>query len=319
MRHLNILCIMMLAAGLVFTGQVQAQQTMTGEELFPPNAKPGECYARVFVPPTYRTVTETVLKKESSSRLQAFEPEFITETEEVMVKAASERLELIPAEFAWTEEQVLIQPEHKHLRTIPPVYETVSEQVLERPAHSIWKKGRGPVQRVDNATGEIMCLVNVPATYKTITKQILVKPAATEEIITPAKYKTVRKQVMTNPPTVRKIEIPAEYTTVSVKRLKSEANITSIPIEEEFQTVTRREKITEGKMEWQAILCETNATPELIMSLQKALKEAGFNPGKIDGTLGTQTMAAVEAFQAEKGLPQGQLTYETMQGLGLDF
>jgi len=319
MRLLNVLFIMLLAAGLVFTGQVQAQQTMTGEELLPPNAKPGECYARVFVPPTYRTVTETVLKKESANRLQAFAPEFVNEQQEVMVKAASERLEIIPAEYAWVEEEVLIQPEHKHLRTNPPIYETVSEQVLERPAHSIWKKGRGPVQRVDNATGEIMCLVNVPATYKTVTKQVLVKPASTEEIINPAKYKTVRRQIMSTPPSVRKIEIPAEYKMVSVRRLQNEANVSTIIIEEEFQTVSRREKTAEGKMEWQAILCETNATPELIISLQKALKEAGFNPGSIDGTLGTQTMAAVEAFQKEKGLPQGQLTYETMQGLGLDF
>ena len=124
---------------------------------------------------------------------------------------------------------------------------------------------------------------------------------------------------MSMPPSVRKIEIPAEYKMVSVKRLKNEANVTSIPIEEEFQTVSRREQITDGKMEWQAILCETNATPELIISLQKALKKAGFNPGSIDGSLGTQTITAIEAFQKEKGLPQGQLTYETMQSLGLNL
>ncbi len=314
-----ICCMVMLAGGIMFVGQVQAEQQMMGEELLPPNAKAGECYARLFVPPTYRTVTETVLKKEPSSMLQAFDPKFEYVEQQIMSKAPSERLEIIPAEFAWVEEQVLVAEEHRHLRTISPVYETVTEQVLARPAHTVWKKGRGPIQRVDNATGEIMCLVKVPASYNTITKQILVKDASTEEVITPAKFKTVRKQVMTVPPSVRKVEIPAEYTTVRVQKLKNEANVSSIPIKEEFQTISRREMIADGRMEWQAILCETNATPGLITSLQTALKDAGFDPGSIDGSLGNKTMAAVESFQKEKGLPQGQLTYDTMKSLGLEF
>jgi hypothetical protein len=32
-----------------------------GAEMLPPQAQPGECYARVFVPPTYNTATEQVL------------------------------------------------------------------------------------------------------------------------------------------------------------------------------------------------------------------------------------------------------------------
>ncbi len=313
-----VLCAV-IAAGLMFAGQAQAQQKLIGGELLPANAQPGECYARVFVPPTYKTVTQTVLRKEQSSQLRALEPEFDIIDERVLVKEGSERLEIIPAEYAWVEEQVMTQPEHKHLRTIPAVYETVTEQVLERPAHTIWKKGTGPIQRVDYATGEIMCLVKVPASYKTIRKQVLAKPASTSEIITPAQFKTVRKQIMSRPPEVRKIEIPAQYSTVKVKKLRNEASVSSIPIKEEYQTVTKKEQITEGRMEWQAILCETNATPTLIMSLQKALKNAGYNPGSIDGSLGSQTMAAVQAFQKKKGLPQGQLTVETMKSLGLEF
>src|SRR5262245_56294668 len=51
----------------------------TGElPALPPNAKPGECYAKVYVPATYKTVTERVL-----------------------VREASERLETVPAEYDW--------------------------------------------------------------------------------------------------------------------------------------------------------------------------------------------------------------------------
>ena len=49
-------------------GQAGAQTTpSTGGtadiSMFPPNAKPGECWARVFVAPTYRIRSESVLKK----------------------------------------------------------------------------------------------------------------------------------------------------------------------------------------------------------------------------------------------------------------
>ncbi len=316
-----ILCLLLMVTWISMVDSIKAEETlkMIGEELLPPNAKPGECYARVFVPPTYRTVSERVLMKEASSRMETFEPDFEWLEEKVMIKAPSEKLEIIPAEFAWVEEEILIKPEHKHLRPVPPVYETVTERVLERPAHTIWKKGKGPIQRIDHATGEIMCLVEVPATYKTVTKQVLVKQASTEQTVTPAKYKTIRRKIMKNPPTVRKIEIPAEYITVKTERLVREARTSSIPLSAQYQTITRREKITEGRMEWQPILCETNTTPTLIYSLQKALKEAGYNPGPIDGDLGQQTMTAVEAYQKDKGLPQGQLTFETLKTLGIKF
>ena len=210
------------------------------------------------------------------------------------------------------------------------MYETVTEKVLDQPAHTVWKKGKGPIQRVDYATGEIMCLVEVPATYKTITKRVLVQAATTREITNPAKYTTIKKQIIKTPPTVRKqimktpatvrrIKIPAEYKIVKVRKLTSPAQIQRVAIPEEFQTVSKRELLTEGKMEWQPILCGTNVTHEIIHSLQSALIDAGYNPGSIDGSLGRKTMAAIQAYQKDKGLPSGELTLETLKSLKIDF
>jgi hypothetical protein len=44
----------------------QSMMAGAGTELLPPNAKPGECYARVYIPAQYATDTETVLKSDSS-------------------------------------------------------------------------------------------------------------------------------------------------------------------------------------------------------------------------------------------------------------
>ena len=70
-------------------------------------------------------------------------------------------------------------------------------------------------------------------------------------------------------------------------------------------------------MEWQSILCETNTTPNVISSLQRALKMRGYDPGRIDGVLGRETLNAVSSYQRSKGMASGQLTMETLQSLNV--
>ena len=70
-------------------------------------------------------------------------------------------------------------------------------------------------------------------------------------------------------------------------------------------------------MEWRRILCETNVTPEVIMSLQNALNKKGYNAGKIDGRYGRQTINAVDQYQRRNGLAMNGLTYETLDHLGI--
>ena len=164
-----------------------------------------------------------------------------------------------------------------------------------------------------------MCLVEVPATYKTITKRVLVSPATTREIVNPAKYTTVRKQIIKTPAMERKIDIPAEYKMVKIRRMTSPALVQRIAIPEEFQNVSKRELMTEGRLEWREVLCNTNTTSDVIFSLQNKLKDAGYNPGPIDGDIGTTTMTAVKSYQKDKGLPVGELTIETLKSLGLRY
>ena len=89
-----------------------------------------------------------------------------------------------------------------------------------------------------------------------------------------------------------------------------------IPAEQ--QSVTKTVVASAGRIEWKPVLCETNASPELIKSMQLKLRQVGRYSGKIDGKLNAQTMAAVRSFQRAKGLPtSGQLTIETLQVLGV--
>lgn len=84
-------------------------------------------------------------------------------------------------------------------RASPTVYENVTEKVLVRDGYTTWKKGRGPIERIDNATGEIMCLVEVPPEYKTVTKRVIKTPASVRQVEIPAEYKTVKRRLVVEP------------------------------------------------------------------------------------------------------------------------
>jgi len=196
-----------------------------GDMALPANAQAGKCYARAFEDPKYRTETEEVLKRQ-----------------------ASERIELIPAQTEMVEQQVLVRAAYQREEIIPAQFDTVTEQILVKPASTRWKKGRGLVEKVNNFTGEIMCLEEVPAEYRTVTKQVVTAPATT-----------------------KLVQVPAEYKTVMVNNVIAPARENRIPIPAEYQTVTKTIKESEGKMVWQEVLCETNA-PELAKA-QPAITE----------------------------------------------
>jgi hypothetical protein len=296
-----------------------AEASGSGSSLFPPNAKPGECWARTFVGPTYRTVTEQVLKRGESERLELIPAQYTWEKQSVLVKEASHRIEIIPAKYQWVEEKVLVGPESKRLVEVPAQYEMQRERVLVKEAHTVWKKGRGPIEKIDHATGEIMCLVEVPASYKTVSKRVMISPPTTKEVFIPAQYETIKKRVMVEPPKERKVEIPAEYKTVKVRKMLTPPQERKVAIPAEYQTITRSEKISDGHVEWRRILCETNVNASIIRQVQMSLRDAGHNPGRIDGVIGYQTQSALKSYQRANNLAEGGLTYETLRHMNISL
>ena len=285
--------------------------------LLPPNAKPGECYARVYIPPTYKTDTETLKVEEEGERLETIPAKYGWGQEEVLIREASERIEIVPATYEWITEEVMVKPAGNQVVQVPAQYKTESEKILVTPEQTVWKKGSGPITKVDQATGEIMCLVTIPAKYRTVTKKVMVSPPTSRETETAAEYKTVKKQVLKTPPTTRKIPIPAKYEIVKVKKMIEPPKTRTIQIPAKYETVTKKTKMSGGDMEWRAILCETNATPSMVRRIQSSLETKGYDVGKIDGVFGAKTLSAVEDFQADKGFPKGGVTIKTLQALGV--
>jgi len=150
--------------------------------------------------------------------VEYFNPaEYKTESQQVMVSEASESITATEPEYTIVEERVVVKEASSQVIDVPATYRTETQQVLVEPAKNVWKPGRGPVERIDNSTGEIMCLVEIPARYESISKTVLDEAATTKRIDIPAVYKTVKVQRVVQPAAESRDEVPAEYQTVSTR------------------------------------------------------------------------------------------------------
>lgn len=295
------------------------------DALFPPNAIPGHCYARVLIPARFGETTETVLISEASERVEIMPARYETVEERVMTKEASSRLETIPARYDSVEERVMVRPESKRIEEVPATYKTVSEEMLVSPARTEWKRGPassfggGVVQSRTTDTGEVMCLVEIPAKYQTVNKKVVDRPASTREVVIPAEYKTIRKTVLVEAAKTREIAVPAEYSTIKVEKLVTPATERRVAIPAEHGEVTKRTLVSTDQLEWREVLCQVNMTATNIRMLQKALVNKGYEVGPIDGVLGRNTLLSANSYAQSNGLPYGSnyIALEVAEKLGL--
>jgi len=159
----------------------------------PPNAKAGECYAKVFVPAQFKTSTERVL-----------------------VRDASETIEVIPAKYEWVEEKVLVKDASTQLVAVDAEFAARERTLQVNSGHTDWEVNKDAtcVNPKEQPARDIFCLVNHPAAEKTIQMQAQVRPAYVKEECVPAQYETVRRQKLVSAATTRKVCIPAEYENV---------------------------------------------------------------------------------------------------------
>ncbi len=235
------------------------------------------------IPAVYETVKERVLVKEAGERIEIVPPVykavkvhvqneevqevvpavFETVKERVLVKEASTRLEEVPTVYQDVEERVLVKPASKNAIEVPAVYETVTEKKLVREAYTTWKPGtQTNLQKIDEKTGQVMCLVEVPAEYQTISRQVVKAPATVRYEDVAAEYKTVKKQALKSAATTRAIQIPAEYAEREVTKLVKPATTVTkvIPVNYEREIMTMVQPATEKRIPIPAEYAEREVT-----------------------------------------------------------
>lgn len=294
---------------------------------YPPSADPGECFARVLIPEITEVLTEQVVDRPETQEITVIPATYETQTESVLVKEETKIYRTIPAVYETVTEQVVIEPERTVTRVVPAKFETYTEQVLVRPAYSTWKPGAGLYGRGaagtgtnsangEQATGELLCRVEVPAQYDTVTRTRISQPETTTTDVIPAKYSTVSRQIVAQPPQVIEDVVPAEYGTVTKQVLVSPASEQVTVIPATYKTVEKRVVTGGGGLEWREVLCDTNTTRAKVSEVQRALTAAGYNAPD-DGEFGPATLRAMEAYQRANGLPVGYLTVNTVESLGV--
>jgi hypothetical protein len=300
-------------AGKVITKTVTVE---TGGSIYPPNAQPGKCYKKVLIPAKFEQQSEKVLASEASEKVHVIPAKYRTSKKKVLVKEASSRLVAVPATYKKVTEKILVKEASERLVTIPAKYSTKSEKVLVREATTNWKKSN-----CNGGDCGTMCLVTTPAQYRTVTRKVVVQPATTKSVPVPAVYKTVTRTVLDQPATTKSIPIPAIYKTVTVRELVEPAKVTTEAIPETYRTVTKRVQVSSSSLKWQETVCKSKSASNTqkvdIKSLQSALKNAGFNPGPIDGIYGKLTKAALIKYQYANKISAGKITRQTLDMLGL--
>lgn len=285
----------------------------------PMNPEPGKCYARVVVPAKYKSINEKMMVKQESVSIKTIPAKYNFVTERVLVKEASEVSYVVPATYKTVKEKMLIEDEKRLLQTIPAAYKTVNKKIMVKPEGYEWKKGKGALQKVDHATGEILCYTKTPAVYKTVQERVIVREASVQEKIIPAKFGYVTKKVIDRPEQVKTRAIPAVYKNVKVKKMVEDAQEMKVTNPAIFKNVVKKELVSDSSTEWAPILCQTNASRSSISKVQKALAKKGFFKGSADGVIGSKTMAAVKRYQMKKGLATGGLTVETLKSLNINL
>jgi len=229
---------------------------------------------------------------------------------------------------------------------VPAVYREQTRTVEDTPATvrtvdepATYKTVMTKVEVTPARTEEVV----TPATYKTVTRQAVDQPATSHEVVIPAVYRTVERRVVETPASTRKIPVPAVvekiekrvvdvpagfreesvpaiYQTVSHRVVDMPASVREIDVPAVTETIYNRVQVAPATSSRRSVLCETNATTEKILALQRALKTAGFDPGPVDGLIGPQMVTALTRYQENKGLPVDDgrvINIDTVKALGV--
>ena len=203
---------------------------------------------------------KSVLKRDSSVDLINIPPTYRTVTQTVVVKKATTRLEVIPAVYDTVSEQVKVRDGYEEWRpgVLAPGYSAAAasygagtskagDYMEHNPAY-------GGLATRELPTGGVLCLIKVPPEYKTVTRQVLTTPSHTVVIPVPEETEIISRQVVDQPARVEKRLIAAEYGAVDVQ-VKGPDRVATVQIAPVYQTVTKTRIVTPTRFEWRPALC----------------------------------------------------------------
>lgn len=323
------------------------------------SAKPGQCFARMLVAPRFEQFTDHVMVADARTETHTVpevsrmvEQDVVVEPEHVIHKT-------VAAVTHVETQTVIVTPATVREEPVPPVYQTRIEHVMVAPERQVWVQkpgiptgaalvtpvdhqpvpyradgtltwpGKTPVnipvsqdtaQYLQQGSAQtVWCLQLIPAVYEDRKTQVEVSPAGVRRIDVPAVTRQEQRVVIDSPEHVEDVVVPAVTQKRLVKEVVTPAHEETVTIPPVYRDVEKTRPVSDAQPVWREVLCDRNATPELVAHIQHELQQRGYNPGPADGRLGPQTVSAMQKFQADHGLPQGQVSVEAVRALGIDL
>ncbi|WP_440881789.1 OmpA family protein [Tenacibaculum sp. C7A-26P2] len=245
---------------LLFAGILAlASTTMSFAQDLPSNPEPGKCYVRCKTPEVWKNEEVKLEVSPAYKKIVTYPATFKTVTEKVLVKEASKRLEIVPA--VWKNETVSYTSKEDtyNLKASPASFAPDSETIETRPASARWEMSeKAPdCESSDPNDCRYWCYKPVPASYQTIKITKLSNDASTRKIPVSGAKKTYNKRVMVSPPTVKEIAIPAEYKTITKTVVDTEARQEEVTVPAKYKTISKEVLVSKGGLtSWKEVECK---------------------------------------------------------------
>ena len=319
MRHSRLFIV---TFGIAFTVALTAL-AQDGPPPGGPGAQPGQCFGRTVRAPV---ISEHV-RREQVSRGSWGERSvpalYRTDVRRVLVHPARVERTRYPAIYR-TVERVSYAPGPSRWVRTPPEWRTERRQVLITPAHAEWRRqpphfayaDAAPGQTIVQPTGEVLCRVWCPARYGSVERRVMVSRGGSYRVRGPDRRIVSRQRVLVRAAGVSERRIAAVYRTVSSERLVRPARHERFRIAPTYRTVVER-RAHGGGAGWSQVLCAGPLSPQFRAQMQGALNARGYDAGPPDGGERPQTYDALRRFQRDHRLPEGQVTVESADALGV--
>jgi len=263
----------------------------------------------------------------------------VTHTEMVteIVRPAMARDEVVPAQYETRMQHVMVAPERKEwvrsagyatgaALVTPGDHEPVryrADGTLSWPGKdgdAVIPASEDTARYLQRGSAQpIWCLKVVPAVYRDQEVRVMVTPETTRRVDVPAVTRQVSHVVVDTPEHIVEDTVPPVFEKRRVREVVAPAHTETVEVPAVYRDVTKTRVTDAARPVWREVLCQKNASPGVIMDIQKALAAKGYDPGAADGHIGSKTVSAMQKFEADNNLPQGQISIEAVKALGVNL
>ncbi len=293
-----------VAVGTEPLAELSAATDMKASFLPAPEASAGQCYRLARLAPRLSAEPQTVVVQDAADQMVVQSPSFRSEDIEIVVdyEPLSSDAELSAMRSRTLELE--LRPAYKSWQPIAATFDLRSEPLLETPAYQDFVPCGG--EAVSEVGAELnlashWCAAAKPAKYTQQQRRVVKTLSSIKPIVVPAE---VVKVLVREPlEAVQRSQLRPVKRVLQKQTLTAPASYRREVLSPEFETVTIRQLTRPASLSWRQVLCEGKVSEGLLLRVQAALNERGYDAGNADGAWGQKTAEAVAQFRRDKMLP----------------